>query len=115
MILHEGTETGKTCGTCKLAELLQLHHGRADFLLKVVAEDLQRFSRFLLERLGENFESVTTRSEVSLEQIKHTTALPVAAQMTHHCTTSLDPCYTSLTDPNFLAVFDPCSSSSCQR
>ena len=62
-------------------EILECHvvTGEADFLLKVVAEDLQRFSRFLLERLGENFESVTTRSEVSLEQIKHTTALPVAA------------------------------------
>ncbi len=63
-----------------IPEILECHvvTGEADFLLKVVAEDLQNFSRFLLERLVENFDSVTTRSEVSLEQIKSTTALPVA-------------------------------------
>lgn len=62
-----------------IPEILECHvvTGEADFLLKVVAEDLQNFSRFLLERLVENFDSVTTRSEVSLEQIKSTTALPV--------------------------------------
>ncbi len=64
----------------ELPEILECHvvTGEADFLLKVVAEDLQKFSRFLLERLTENFESVTTRSEVSLEQIKSTTVLPIA-------------------------------------
>ncbi len=63
-----------------IPEILECHvvTGEADFLLKVVAADLQDFSRFLLERLVENFDSVTTRSEVSLEQIKSTTALPVA-------------------------------------
>ncbi len=62
-----------------IPEILECHvvTGEADFLLKVVAEDLQNFSRFLLERLVENFDSVTTRSEVSLEQFKNTTALPV--------------------------------------
>lgn len=62
-----------------IPEILECHvvTGEADFLLKVVAENLQNFSRFLLERLVENFDAVTTRSEVSLEQIKNTTALPV--------------------------------------
>lgn len=65
----------------EIPEILECHvvTGEADFLLKVVAENLQNFSRFLLERLVENFDSVTTRSEVSLEQIKSTTALPIAA------------------------------------
>ena len=65
-----------------IPEILECHvvTGEADFLLKVVAEDLQNFSRFLLERLAASFDSVTTRSEVSLDQIKSTTALPVARQ-----------------------------------
>ena len=64
-----------------MPEILECHvvTGEADFLLKVVAANLHTFSTFLLERLTQNFESVTTRSEVSLEQIKSTTALPVVA------------------------------------
>ncbi|MGI9026152.1 MAG: Lrp/AsnC family transcriptional regulator [Burkholderiaceae bacterium] len=63
----------------EIPEILECHvvTGEADFLLKVVAENLQNFSRFLLERLVEDFDAVTTRSEVSLDQIKNTTALPV--------------------------------------
>ena len=62
-----------------IPQILECHvvTGEADFLLKVVAADLQAFSTFLLERLAQNFDSVTTRSEVSLEQIKSTTALPL--------------------------------------
>ena len=65
-----------------IPEILECHvvTGEADFLLKVVATDLHSFSRFLLERLTENFDAVTTRSEVSLEQIKNTTALPIGVQ-----------------------------------
>ena len=64
-----------------IPEILECHvvTGEADFLLKVVAADLQSFSRFLLERLMEHFEVVTTKSEVSLEEIKRTTALPLGA------------------------------------
>ncbi len=64
-----------------IPEILECHTvtGEADFLLKVVAADLQAFSRFLLERLVEHFEVVSTKSEVSLEQIKHTTVLPLSA------------------------------------
>ncbi len=60
-------------------EILECHvvTGEADFLLKVVAADLHTFSSFLLERLAQDFESVTTRSEVSLEEIKSTTVLPL--------------------------------------
>lgn len=63
-----------------IPEILECHvvTGEADFLLKVVAADLHAFSTFLLERLTKDFASVTTRSEVSLETIKETTALPVA-------------------------------------
>lgn len=64
-----------------IPEILECHvvTGEADFLLKVVAADLQTFSTFLLERLAQSFDSVTTRSEVSLEQVKSTTALPLPA------------------------------------
>lgn len=64
-----------------IPEILECHTvtGEADYLLKVVSADLQAFSRFLLERLVEHFEVVSTKSEVSLEQIKHTTALPLGA------------------------------------
>jgi Lrp/AsnC family leucine-responsive transcriptional regulator len=62
-----------------IPEILECHTvtGEADYLLKVVAPDLREFSRFLLERLVEHFEVVSTKSEVSLEQIKFTTALPI--------------------------------------
>lgn len=62
-------------------EILECHvvTGEADYLLKVVAADLPAFSRFLLERLMEHFEAVNTKSEVSLEQIKLTTALPLGS------------------------------------
>ncbi len=62
-----------------IPEILECHvvTGEADFLLKVVASDLQGFSTFLLDRLAGHFDSVTTRSEVSLEQVKSTGALPV--------------------------------------
>jgi Lrp/AsnC family transcriptional regulator, leucine-responsive regulatory protein len=62
-----------------IPEILECHTvtGEADFLLKVVATDLREFSRFLLERLVEHFEVVSTKSEVSLEQIKFSTALPI--------------------------------------
>jgi Lrp/AsnC family leucine-responsive transcriptional regulator len=61
-------------------EILECHvvTGEADYLLKVVASDLHEFSRFLLERLMEHFDAVSTKSEVSLEQIKMTTSLPLA-------------------------------------
>lgn len=64
-----------------IPEILECHvvTGEADFLLKVVAADLHAFSSFLLDRLTKSFESVTTRSEVSLETIKETIALPVEA------------------------------------
>ena len=63
-----------------IPEILECHTvtGEADYLLKVVAPDLQVFSRFLLERLVEHFDVMSTKSEVSLEQIKFTTVLPVA-------------------------------------
>jgi Lrp/AsnC family transcriptional regulator, leucine-responsive regulatory protein len=62
-----------------IPEILECHvvTGEADFLLKVVAADLHAFSTFLLGRLAKSFASVTTRSEVSLETVKETTALPI--------------------------------------
>ncbi len=63
----------------EIPEILECHvvTGEADFLLKVVAADLHTFSNFLLKRLTQNFDSVTTRSEISLDQIKSTSALPL--------------------------------------
>lgn len=64
-----------------IPEILECHvvTGEADFLLKVVAADLRSFSDFLLSRLGEHFDSVTTRSEVSLEEVKSGALLPVVS------------------------------------
>ena len=64
-----------------IPEILECHvvTGEADFLLKVVAADLHAFSNFLLNRLTQDFNAVTTRSEVSLEQIKSTTSLPLTS------------------------------------
>jgi Lrp/AsnC family transcriptional regulator, leucine-responsive regulatory protein len=64
-----------------IPEILECHvvTGEADFLLKVVAADLRSFSEFLLSRLGEHFDSVTTRSEVSLEEVKAGSILPVVS------------------------------------
>jgi Lrp/AsnC family transcriptional regulator, leucine-responsive regulatory protein len=67
-----------------IPEILECHvvTGEADYLLKVVAADLHTFSTFLLKRLTQDFDSVTTRSEVSLEEIKSTTVLPLAVAAT---------------------------------
>jgi Lrp/AsnC family leucine-responsive transcriptional regulator len=61
-------------------EILECHvvTGEADYLLKVISSDLHAFSRFLLERLMEHFDAVSTKSEVSLEQVKMTTSLPLS-------------------------------------
>lgn len=50
--------------------------GEADYVLKVVATDLKAFSSFLMERLS-RFDVVNTTSMVSLEALKHTSALPI--------------------------------------
>ncbi|MBP8297829.1 MAG: Lrp/AsnC family transcriptional regulator [Burkholderiales bacterium] len=62
-----------------IAEIQECHTvtGEADYLLKVVAPDLKSFSSFLMERLTKLFEITNTTSMVSLEELKHTTALPI--------------------------------------
>lgn len=52
--------------------------GEADYLLKVVAPDLKAFSGFLMERLTKLFDITNTTSMVSLEELKQTSALPIA-------------------------------------
>jgi Lrp/AsnC family leucine-responsive transcriptional regulator len=62
-----------------IAEIQECHTvtGEADYVLKVVAHDLKAFSSFLMERLT-RLDVVNTTSMVSLEALKHTTALPIA-------------------------------------
>jgi len=52
--------------------------GEADYLLKVFAPDLKAFSGFLMERLTKLFDITNTTSMVSLEELKQTSALPIA-------------------------------------
>jgi len=51
--------------------------GEADYLLKVVAPDLKACSSFLMERLTKFFDITNTTSMVSLEELKHSSALPM--------------------------------------
>ncbi|NBC97249.1 MAG: winged helix-turn-helix transcriptional regulator [Deinococcus-Thermus bacterium] len=51
--------------------------GDADYLLRVVAPDLRRFSRFLMDQLMTLPGVAQVRSSVALEEIKSTTVLPV--------------------------------------
>ena len=62
-----------------MAEIQECHTvtGEADYVLKVVARDLKAFSTFLMERLT-RLDVLNTTSMVSLEALKHTSALPIA-------------------------------------
>lgn len=51
--------------------------GEADFLLRVVIEDLVRYQEFMLEVLTQIPGISSIRSSFTLNQIKYTTALPV--------------------------------------
>ena len=51
--------------------------GEADYLLRVVAADLKTFSDFLLYELQAMPFVATVRSNILLEQMKATTALPL--------------------------------------
>lgn len=53
--------------------------GDFDYLLKVVTTDLKEFSGFMRERLLRVPGVLTVRSAMCLEEIKHSTALPLKA------------------------------------
>jgi len=53
--------------------------GDADYLLRVVAPDLKRFSRFLMDRLMTLPGVSHVRSSIALDEIKSTTELPLDA------------------------------------
>jgi Lrp/AsnC family transcriptional regulator, leucine-responsive regulatory protein len=53
--------------------------GDGDYQLRIVARDLPSFSRFLLDIVIPTPGVATTRSHIVLEQVKSTTALPIAA------------------------------------
>jgi Lrp/AsnC family leucine-responsive transcriptional regulator len=52
--------------------------GDGDFQLRIVARDLPSFSRFLMDVVIPTPGVATTRSHIVLEQVKSTTALPIA-------------------------------------
>ncbi|MGH9542351.1 MAG: Lrp/AsnC family transcriptional regulator [Terriglobales bacterium] len=54
--------------------------GDFDYLLKVVTSDLKEFSSFLRERLLRVPGVVAVRSAMCLEEIKHSTALPLTGK-----------------------------------
>lgn len=51
--------------------------GEMDYLLRVHVEDLQHFSRFVMDQLLKQPGVVDVRSSFALERIKETTALPL--------------------------------------
>jgi len=51
--------------------------GEMDYLLRVHVEDLQHFSRFVMDQLLRQPGVVDVRSSFALERIKETTALPL--------------------------------------
>ena len=60
-------------------EVLECHAvtGDADYVLRVVAPDLKAFSHFLMTRLLTLPEVSNVRSNIFLDQLKRTTALPL--------------------------------------
>jgi Lrp/AsnC family leucine-responsive transcriptional regulator len=54
--------------------------GAADYLLKVVTEDLQSYNRILTEYLLKAPEVASVHSGIVLEEVKRTTALPLPRQ-----------------------------------
>lgn len=52
--------------------------GEMDYLLRVHVEDLEHFSRFVMEQLLKQPGVVDVKSSFALERIKDTTALPLA-------------------------------------
>lgn len=51
--------------------------GEMDYLLRVQVEDLEHFSRFVLETLLKHPSVIDVKSSFALERIKETTALPL--------------------------------------
>ena len=51
--------------------------GEMDYLLRVHVEDLQHFSRFVMDQLLRQPGVVDVKSSFALERIKETTALPL--------------------------------------
>jgi Lrp/AsnC family leucine-responsive transcriptional regulator len=52
--------------------------GDMDYLMRVQVEDLEHYSRFIMERLLKQPGVIDIRSNFVLERIKDTTALPLA-------------------------------------
>jgi Lrp/AsnC family transcriptional regulator len=51
--------------------------GNIDFLLRIVAEDIKGYERFIYEKLSQLPGVQEVNSSMALSEIKHTTALPI--------------------------------------
>ena len=51
--------------------------GNMDFLLRIVAEDIEAYERFFFEKLSDLPGVQEITSSIALSEIKHTTALPI--------------------------------------
>lgn len=62
-----------------LAEVMECHKltGEADLILKVATRDLASFNQLLSHRILAAPEVATARSSIILDEVKHTTALPI--------------------------------------
>lgn len=63
----------------KLPEIIECHmlSGDCDFLLKIVAADLDAYRRFRVEQLGRIKSIRDIKSDIPMQKIKHTWELPV--------------------------------------
>jgi Lrp/AsnC family leucine-responsive transcriptional regulator len=52
--------------------------GDMDFLLKILVEDLEHFSRFIMDRLLKHPGVIDAKSSFALETLKNNTALDLA-------------------------------------
>lgn len=64
--------------------------GEMDYLLHVIVEDLEHFSRFLMDRLLKLEGVANVKSSFVLQTVKHTTALPLDGLM-RQARTALPP------------------------
>jgi DNA-binding Lrp family transcriptional regulator len=75
----EDTIAAFTDGIMKLPEVVECYMlaGECDFLLKIIADDLEAYRRFRVEKLGRIKSIRGIKSDIPMQKIKHTWEIPV--------------------------------------
>jgi len=78
----EETVNRFTSAILKLPEVVECHlmAGECDFLLRVVAADLDAYRRFQIEHLGRIEGVQNIKSDIPMQKIKQSTELPLGAE-----------------------------------